>query len=188
MSTTDDRLAALEADIRHLKDRQEILDVIHTLSRGTDRFDVEEVGAAFHEDGFDDHGTWARTPAKEYPEFINKVHDGGSILSLHNLGTHTCEIDGDVAHAETYVMGAMLNKDGVTCRLLNGRYLDRLERRDGKWRIALRRCTVDVVLVGDSAIMQSEPFKAFGMIKSARDKSDPTYARPLTMETPVETW
>lgn len=188
MSDTEQRLAALEADIGYLKDRREIEDVIHSLSRATDRFDEDLMTAAYHEDGMDDHGAWAHTPAKDFGAWANKTHEGGSLVSLHNLGTHTCEIDGDTAHSETYVMGALLNRDGVSCRLLNGRYLDRLEKRDGTWRIALRRCTVDVVLVGDASIMQSERFKDFGMIRSQRDKGDPTYARPLTMDTPVEFW
>ena len=183
-----DRLAALESEVSYLRDRREIEDVVNNLARGTDRFDIEMMTDAYTEDGLDDHGTFARTPAKEFGEWANRIHDGGSILSLHNICTHTCEIDGDTAHAESYVMGAMLNKDGVTCRLLNGRYLDRLERVDGKWAIALRRCTIDIVLTADASIMQSEPFRNFGMIRGTRDESDPSYARPLTMETPVDSW
>ena len=66
---------------------------------------------------------------------MNATHAAGSQQTMHNITTHTCEIDGDVAHAESYVMGAILNRDGVTARLLCGRYIDRLERRDGEWRI-----------------------------------------------------
>ena len=188
MTGIEDRIAALESDIAWLKDRREIEDVVHKLARGTDRFDLAMMAAAYTEDGLDDHGTWARTPASEFGAWANRVHDMGSILSMHNICTHTCEIDGDTAHAESYVMGAMLDKSGETCRLLNGRYIDRLERVDGKWRIALRRCTIDVVLSADSSIMQTDSFKAFGMIKGSRDKDDPSYARPLSMDTPVESW
>ncbi len=188
MTDIETRLAELEAQVAFLKDRREIEDVVHNLARGTDRFDVEMMTDAFSEDGFDDHGKWARTPAAEFAAWANRTHDGGSILSMHNICTHTCEIDGNTAHAESYVMGAMLDREGETCRLLNGRYLDRLEKRNGKWVIVLRRCTVDVVLRADSSIMQSESFRSFGMIKGTRDKSDPSYARPLTMETPVKSW
>lgn len=188
MTDIEARLAALEAETRYLRDRQDIEDVVHGLARATDRFDVELMTDAFAEDGFDDHGTWAQTPASEFAEWANRTHEGGSILSLHNICTHHCEIDGDIAHAESYVMGAMLDKSGDTCRMLNGRYLDRLERRDGKWVIALRRCSVDVVFRADAAIMQSDAFHKFGMIKSRRDRKDPGYARPLTMDTPVDRW
>ena len=44
------------------------------------------------------------------------------------------EIDGDVAHAETYWFYGAKNRDGSNW-LAGGRYLDRLERRDGAWRI-----------------------------------------------------
>lgn len=188
MTDLDCRLAQLEADIAYLKDRRAIEDVIHELARGTDRFDVEMMTDAFAEDGFDDHGTWARTPASEFADWANRIHEGGSLMSMHNICTHTCEIDGNVAHAESYVMGAMLDRSGESCRLLNGRYLDRLEKRDGVWRIVLRRCTVDVVLRGDASIMKTEAFRAFGMIKGTRDREDPSYARPLTMDTPVASW
>ena len=188
MSDLESRLVAIEAELRYLKDRREIEDVVHHHARGHDRFDSEMMTACYTPDGTDDHGTWAINKAEDYADWANRTHDAGSILSMHNITTHTCEIDGDVAHAETYVLGSMLNKDGVTCRFLNGRYVDRLEKTGGTWRIALRRCTVDVVLTGDSAIMQTELFKRYGMIKGTRDKTDISYSRPLSMDDKVDTW
>lgn len=188
MSDWESRFAALEKEVQYLRDRREIEDLVHGLGRAMDRFDVEVMTESYHDDALDDHGSFARTPAKEFAAWANAVHDGGSTLSMHNICTHNCEIGGDTAHTESYVMGAMLDKNGETCRFLNGRYLDRLEKRDGKWRIALRRCTVDVVMRGDASMMQTKQFKSFGMIKGTRDKNDPSFARPLTMETPVDFW
>ena len=71
---------------------------------------------------------------------------------------------------------------------MNGRYVDRLERRDGAWRIAVRRCTVDVVLRADASVMKTEAFGRFGMIKGTRDRTDLSYNRPLTMDDPVDRW
>jgi hypothetical protein len=173
---TDINLEQLARDVQYLKDRLEIQDVVHRFARGHDRFDTEIMTGTYHDDGIDDHGTWAVNSGPDYAEWANKTHDGGSILSMHNMTTHTCEIDGDVAHAESYVLGGMLNKDGETCRFRNGRYIDRLERRNGTWRIALRRCTVDVVMKGNSSIMKTELFKQYGMIKGTRDKNDVSYA------------
>lgn len=181
-------LDKLAREVAYLKDRREIEDVVHAHARGQDRCDSALMTACYHPDGVDEHGSWAVIKGPDYAAWANKVHEGGSILSLHNITTHSCEIDGDQAHAESYVLGALLNKDGKTCRLLNGRYIDRLERRDGKWRITLRRCTVDVVLTGDSAIMQTDGFRKFGMIKGTRDRSDLSYDRPLTMEREVDRW
>ena len=171
-----------------LKDRLEIQDVVNRFARGHDRFDSVTMTETYHEDGIDDHGTWAVNKGPDYAEWANRVHEAGNLMCLHNITTHTCEIDGDVAHAESYVLGAFLNKDGTTCRLLNGRYVDRLERRDGTWRIALRRCTIDVAMTGDASIMSTERFKQFGMIKGTRDATDVSYARPLTLDYPVDRW
>ena len=188
MSDIETRLAEMERQLRYLNDRREIEDVVHKHARGHDRFDSALMTAVYHDDGVDEHGSWAVNSGPDYAEWANKTHDGGSIMCMHNITTHNCEINGDEAHAESYVLGALLNKDGDTCRLLNGRYVDRLERRDGVWRIALRRCTVDVVLKGDSSIMKTEVFKRFGMIKGTRDKDDLSYNRPLTMDDPVDRW
>jgi SnoaL-like domain len=181
-------LEALARDVRYLKDRQEILDCVHKHARGHDRFDVALMTECYHDDGIDEHGSFAVHTGPEYGEWSNKTHKAGSQMCLHNITSHTCEINGDEAHAESYVIGTMLNKDGVTCRFLNGRYVDRLERRDGVWRIALRRCTVDVVLKGDSSIMQTDLFKHYGMIKGTRDATDLSYDRPLTLEREVDRW
>jgi len=113
------------------------------------------------------------------------VHAGGSQLCLHNITTHTCEIDGDVAHAESYVLFGLLNPDGASVRLINGRYVDRLEKRVGGWRIALRRCTVDLLLSGDASILTKPQSRAGGYIRGTRDKSDVSYQRPLDLGQPA---
>ena len=39
--TIDDELVALRAEVRHLKDRQDILDCVMNQSRGHDRHDLD---------------------------------------------------------------------------------------------------------------------------------------------------
>ena len=69
---------------------------------------------------------------------------------------------------------------------MGGRYLDRLERRYGVWRIALRRCTIEWALMGDGSLLDSGAFKGF--IKATWDKNDPSYARPLQLDTAADKW
>jgi hypothetical protein len=108
---------------------------------------------------------------------------------MHHITTHLCEIDGDEAHAESYVIGLFLNPDGKTARLIAGRYADRLERRNGEWRITLRRSTVEVLMKGDASILTSEAFAKLGYVKGMRDKRDLTYQRPLSLdETLADRW
>ena len=177
----------LQRDVQYLKDRQEIQDCIHRHARGHDRFDVDLLTAAYHADGIDEHGASVNA-GPVYADWANAVHAGGSQLCLHNITTQTCDIDGDVAHAESYVLVGLLNPDGASVRFINGRYVDRLEKRDDVWRIALRRCTVDLLLSGDASILTKPQFRAGGYIKGTRDKSDVSYQRPLDLGQPATRW
>ena len=47
---SDERLAALEAKVQELLDRQAILDCIQRNSRGNDRFDVDLITSSYHPD------------------------------------------------------------------------------------------------------------------------------------------
>lgn len=183
METRDD-LENLRRDVQYLKDRMAILDCVANQSRGHDRHDVDLMTACFHEDGFDEHGI-AVTRGPEYGEWANATHSAGSQVNMHHLTTHVCDIDGDAAHAESYVMGAMLNHDGVTARLLCGRYIDRLEKRDGAWRISVRRTTVEVAFTADASILQADVFRDRHFVKGTRDNRDLSYQRPLEIDTPA---
>ena len=181
-------LVQLEKDVRYLLDRRAIEDVVHSHARGHDRFDVDLLTAAYHPDGMDEHGAGAINAGPDYAEWANAIHAAGCQLCLHNITTHNCEIDGDLAHSESYVLVGLLNPDGKTARFINGRYIDRLERRGGTWKIALRRCTVDVLIAADAEILEMPQFKAGGYIKGERGAGDASYSRPLTLADPVERW
>lgn len=185
--TTDDELNQLRRDVQYLKDRQAILDCIAWHARGHDRHDVELLTDAYHHDGVDEHG-FAINPGPKYADWANAIHAAGSSLHTHNLTTHLCEIDGDVAHAETYVMVALLNNDEKGARVISGRYIDRLERRGGTWKIALRRSTVDVLISGDASILKAPIFSQQGYTKGLRDKRDVSYQRPLNLDETPARW
>ena len=173
------RLEELERKIQYLLDRQDILDVISRNARGCDRQDVEMLSACYADESLDDHGLANQIPGKEFAEWANKAHTYGSIHSMHNVTTHLCEIDGDTAHAESYVMGAFFNTDGKTSRVLCGRYIDKLERIDGQWQIVIRRSTVEVGINADSSFMNSSYFRDMGFLQGLRNTDDLSYQRPL---------
>jgi ketosteroid isomerase-like protein len=183
----DANLDDLRRDVQYLKDRTAIHDCIATHARGCDRHDVELITDTYYDDAVDEHGA-KLNPGPEYAPWANAVHAATSDAHLHNITTHTCEIDGDIAHAESYVLVAMLSPDGRTATLLNGRYIDRLERGDGTWKLALRRSTVELLLTADSSMLQSPFFKQQGYIKGTRDRDDVSYERPLSVETPAARW
>lgn len=184
----ESELDQLRRDVQYLKDRQAIYDCIALHARGHDRHDVDLLTGVYHEDGVDEHG-FAINPGPEYAAWSNATHAAGAQSHTHNITTHLCEIEGDTAHAESYVMVALLNNDGASARIISGRYIDRLERREGVWKIALRRSIVDVLLAGDASILKAPIFREQGYIKGMRDKRDLAYQRPLRQdETPADRW
>jgi hypothetical protein len=179
--SSDGRLAALEAKVQELMDRQAIFDCIKRNSRGNDRFDVDLVTSSYQSDGLHELGA-KHISGREYGEHANKAHGLLFDANLHNVTMHSCEIDGDVAHAESYSLGIFLDKGGETGRILAGRYIDRLEKRDGEWRIALRRATVEIALEGKAALPNGVPLPGSGYLRGNRDRTDPSYERPLSTE------
>jgi SnoaL-like domain len=177
-------LLALRRDVAFLMDRSAIADCIARHARGCDRHDVDLVSAAYHPDGLDEHGKVINVGA-EYGDWANSTHAATSQVHTHNITTHTCEIDGDSAHAESYVIVVLLGLDGQTAQFISGRYVDRLERRDGHWRIAVRRSTVEVMFIADASVLQSSFFKDTGYLVGTRDRDDLSYVRPLTIESPA---
>jgi hypothetical protein len=177
--TIEDRLAALEARMQDMADRQAIFACIKRNSRGNDRFDVELTASSYHHDGLHELGE-KRISGHAYGEHANNAHGRLFDANLHNVTMHMCEIDGDVAHAESYSLGIFLDKGGETGRILAGRYLDRLERRDGEWRITLRRATVEIALEGRAVLPNGVMLPGSGYLRGSRDRQDPSYARPLT--------
>ena len=185
---TDAELDALRRDVQYLKDRSEILDCVNNQSRGHDRHDLSLMRAVYHADGFDEHGPVVKS-GEDYGAYANEAHTGSFEDHLHHLTTHTCEIDpdGTSAHAESYVIGTMRPKGAPIIAVMGGRYLDRLEKRDGTWRIAVRRCTIEFAFTGDASMMQSGAFKGF--LKGKWDESDLSYTRPLGLDSePAERW
>ncbi|WP_033321570.1 nuclear transport factor 2 family protein [Streptomyces yerevanensis] len=184
MTAPDDN--ALRQDVRYLKDRIEILDCIARHARGCDRHDTDLVTSAYHPDGTDEHGSTINSgPA--YAGWANQVHAATSRVHTHNITTHSCDIDGDTAHCESYVIVILLGTDDRTAQFISGRYLDRLERRDGHWRIAVRRSTVEVMFTADASVLRSTAFRDQGYLKGTRDLDDLSYARPLLPDAPAPT-
>ena len=181
--TTDTaaRLAALEAQVGKLADRQEIFDCIKRTSRGNDRFDIELITGSYHDEGVHELGT-NRISGQAYGDHANHAHRLIADANLHNVTMHSCEIDGDVAHAESYVIGLFIDPGGEMSRMLAGRYIDRLERRDGVWKIALRRATEEVAMEGKAILPNGSMLLGSGYLRGDRDRSDPSYERPLTCD------
>jgi hypothetical protein len=176
MATTisADQLARLD----QLLDRQDIVDCLTRFSRGMDRFDRDVFLSAFHSDAVIAAGPFVGGPVQLF-EWASRLHDLGQSATHHNLLNVTCDIDGDVAHTETYYLFVGRNRD-ETNWIAGGRYIDRLERREGEWKIALRTNAIEWSgMVPTMGIPFADVPGIFQNGTPSRDKNDPSYHRPL---------
>lgn len=187
--------------VQELYDRQAILDVINTYSRGVDRLDRDLIVSVFHPDALDDHGVFIGS-REEFADWAIANHSATHQSHQHCIFNHTCDLDGDVAHTETYYMFVAMNRAGT--RVGNsaaeplassgGRYIDRLEKRDGRWAISVRVClrewaplkeVVEPLDQSRLTVVQNQPEAIRALMRDgpqpARDHGDLSYQRPLTI-------
>lgn len=171
-----ERFEALAREVRYLRDRLEILDCINRYCRGLDRLDPELVASSYHDDAIDNHYDFVGGKQAFVPYAIDV--EGRLLATHHGISSHLCEIDGDTAHAESYVHWFLRRPDGETVSCGGGRYIDRLERRAGIWAIVVRQLLMDSHFEVDAAAWKRlEPLFHTG----SRDRSDPSYRRPFAL-------
>ena len=183
----------LQKIVEELRDRQAIQDLLATYSRGIDRLDRELLLSVFHPDAIDDHGVFIGTPV-EFADWAIAMHSATHLSHQHCVLNHTCDLDGDVAHTETYYMFVGMNRAGVPMAMSGGRYIDRMEKRNGRWAIAARLCIRDwapLKEIPDSVDQskmtvvqnQDDALRAIlrGGPQPSRDRHDVSYQRPLTI-------
>ena len=182
------QLDDLRRDVQYLKDRSEILDCIARHARGCDRHDVELLTSTYHDDGVDEHGATLEPRPRVRRAGRTRCMPRRPRITCTTSRPTRCEIDGDEAHAESYVLVTMLTPDRSTATLLSGRYLDRLERRDGAWRIAVRRSTVELCSPPTRRCCSPGTSRTRATSRATRERTDPSYACPLSVETPATRW
>jgi ketosteroid isomerase-like protein len=167
--------------LQALVDRQQIHDCILRYCSGVDRFDREMLLSVYHPDAIDDHGAFVGG-RDAFVEWAFAYHGKYQHTHKHFVLNHRCDLDGDTAHTETYWMFVGNNRRAPLASLHTGRYLDRFEKREGKWAIAARKCIIE----GGGALNDIDvpavalaAYAATGV--ASRDKGDPSYARPLVV-------
>jgi len=134
--------------------------------------------SAYHEDAWDEHGP-VSCPPDEFARWAIEFHGEHQIHHHHVITNSSIDLDGDTAHCETYYIFLGKNRQGPPT-IAFGRYIDRLEKRAGKWGIAMRVCLNELSGHFEESAMPPE-FAA--MLDSTgpktRDGSDLSYRRPL---------
>lgn len=177
----------MDARLQTLIDRQDIIDCLTRFSRGIDRLDRDLFLSAFHADATIAAGPFVGGP-EALADWSFAMHAEYQILTQHDLLNHTADIDGDTAHTETYYLFVARNVD-ESVMLAGGRYIDRLEKRDGLWRIALRTNAIEWSS-GPAAL--PIPFGDVPGIddngSSQRSRDDISYIRPLVNRRDLSTF
>lgn len=167
-----------EARIDTLLDREDIRACLTRFSRGMDRFDRDCYLSAFWPEATMAAGPFVGTPAECW-DWAVPMHEAGQILTHHSLLNCTIDLDGDTAHAETYYIFVGRNRDESLWQA-GGRYVDRLERRDGEWRIMMRHNAIEWACLPPPMPIPfgDVPDIAVNGI-STRGPDDVSYIRPL---------
>lgn len=186
--TSDNRDA-----IDQLLDRQAIHDCLVRYSRGVDRLDRDLLLSVYHPDAVDDHGMFVGG-REAFADWVIPMHTSMHLSQQHVLMNHSCDLDGATAHTETYYMFVGMNRQGPPVSISGGRYVDRFEKRDGRWAIAHRICVRDWILTDEPVdpddpaaytAVKGLPLELAALMASAtastRDRTDPSYARPLVI-------
>lgn len=167
--------------LNELSDRQEILDLIAKYCRAIDRADYVAVRAVYAHDGTDLH-TGFDGSADEYVAWVES-RTSSFTGTMHTIGTHLAEIQGDRAFAETYGTAHHWGEpsNDPTLNFNSGfRYLDTLRRDPDGWRIVSRIAVREWTQITAGLLTRPEGSGAVGV----RGPSDPYFearARAFTV-------
>jgi hypothetical protein len=169
------------AALRRLIDRQQIGDCLARYCRGLDRLDHKLVMSAYHP-GAVSH-VWGITGRRRnlIDWAFNRLQSH-SISTQHAISTGNVELVGETAHAETYFLSTARDRTGLLWHC-GGRYVDRLEKRRGEWRIALRYAFTEWAgALTDRPCPLMDGAEQRLLPEPRRDAGDASYLRPLASD------
>ena len=166
MNPTPHASADLAASLQTLLDKQAIHEVLADYCRALDRCDVELMKRVYWEDAVDAHGIFHGN-AHEFAEFIVRGIQEWFEVATHAISNVRIELDGNLAWSEAYLF-SYCRVAGVRDKVeavfgpqyaarqtygagsppshdfvMGGRYIDKLEKRGGQWRILRRTVVMD---------------------------------------------
>ena len=161
-------------DAEEVANRLAIADVLNLHSRGIDRLDREAIQCAYWQDAEVDYGSY-KGSAHVFADLVVGALGETYELTRHCLCNTLIEFCGNTALSETSVTAGHLLKGAEEEMLFYGRYLDTLEKRDGRWKISYRQVVMDwskQIPVQD----QRSSTAFFDLAKGAHIDSDPLYS------------
>ncbi|MBP8234843.1 MAG: nuclear transport factor 2 family protein [Rhizorhabdus sp.] len=165
------------ARLQDLLDREEIRSLIYAYCNAADRHDQDKMCSLYHEDAIDEHGHMSKGPAMDFIDKLPEIQAPMEILH-HNVTTINLAIDGDRAEGEVYLIALhrVKSPDGPFDVLVGGRYFDRYERRDGRWKFAHRAIVADWANIHSPSIVDLQHPFLEGAYIGKPGPGDPSYA------------
>ncbi len=177
---------SLGATVQALVDRAEILECLNSYARGMDRHDREMVRSSYHEGAIDIHGSQA-FGVEDFIDWAFAYHEP-QLHHQHYISNAIIDVHGEVAHSECYYLFVARYPDRETpLTVAGGRYVDRLERKGGRWAISTRVCTAEWRTTPESRLPDRGLPLIVPDIHVSHDVSDVSYMRPLQIELVPET-
>lgn len=164
-------------DLGVICDRREIYDVVMQYCRGIDRCDEAALRGIYHADAYEEHQVFNGT-AKDFCDFILPLVRQ-HLTGMHSIRNILIEVEGSTATSESYFVAYATDEheDGkIYDRSIGGRYLDRFEKRDGKWKIAYRQVVMDWNRFGPTTAVWDEGMFASFKLIGKHGQEDPLYA------------
>jgi hypothetical protein len=137
--------------------------------------DADLIGSVYHPDARDDHGGRTFGGGDIGQSILDWTRELKVVMGSHHITNQTITVHGDTAASESYYSGFMLERhdDGEERTIqMVGRYLDRLERRNGEWRVSERVIVAEMFRYLPSGADASAPH---WHLDTRRDP-DPSYA------------
>jgi hypothetical protein len=177
----------MEATLETLGTDRAILENELRYTRGLDRHDEDLIRDAYWQDAAVTYGVLR--PVPELGPWANETH-AKRAAHQHHVTSLTLDVDGDTAHEEGYILfSADLIRDtsfdtpgaptpgrllaGSKATLGTGRYVNRYERRNGLWKMAVHEYVHDL-----SVRLEPVDLCATGCL-GRWDTTDISYLRPL---------
>lgn len=127
----------------YAEDCAQIRRLLALYCRGIDRLDCTLLTKVYWEDGTDHHGNFMG-PAPDFIDYIIPRLKQRYIRTHHMLGHSLLNVVDGVANCETYFYAQHLLRDpNGQNHVTVGRYMDRLSKRNGEWRISEREVIMD---------------------------------------------
>ena len=133
-------------DVQALLDKQAITEVLHRYCRGIDRADRATLASAYWPDAYEEHASEYNGPVAGFFDYAMKAV--ARMHTAHRLSNILIDVVSPTrAVAESYVWAyhSVPPELGEYDLIAGGRYLDKLEKRGGEWRILHRDLMIDFI-------------------------------------------